>query len=163
MHPPHTEAWWWQHCKERARGGKFFVNPVYICNLVPASLRSVRTKMFFLCVDAVADSSSNWAVCGKSSGMVLMPAKANATHKVQIEVMPLFAGHLPFPKIKVLKYLPHTAAPAPQPDPGKTLPHPKTLKCFTELRWNLHLYQSESSLLHVLSPQTLLSEHLVSS
>ncbi|XP_053734111.1 trafficking protein particle complex subunit 10 [Synchiropus splendidus] len=64
----------------------------------------------------VADSSSNWAVCGKSSGMVLMPMKANATHKVQIEVMPLFAGHLPFPKIKVLKYLPHTAAP-PQPDP----------------------------------------------
>uniref|UniRef100_A0A667Z2Y4 Trafficking protein particle complex subunit 10 n=1 Tax=Myripristis murdjan TaxID=586833 RepID=A0A667Z2Y4_9TELE len=65
----------------------------------------------------VADSSSNWAVCGKSSGMVSMPMLANATHKVQIEVMPLFAGHLPFPKIKVLKYLPHTAAPAIQPDP----------------------------------------------
>ncbi|XP_078142338.1 trafficking protein particle complex subunit 10 [Centroberyx gerrardi] len=65
----------------------------------------------------VADSSSNWAVCGKSSGMVSMPMSANATHKVQIEVMPLFAGHLPFPKIKVLKYLPHTAAPAIQPDP----------------------------------------------
>ncbi|XP_037543079.1 trafficking protein particle complex subunit 10 [Nematolebias whitei] len=65
----------------------------------------------------VADSSSNWAVCGKSSGVVLMPAKVNAAHKVQIEVMPLFAGHLPFPKIKVLKYLPHAAAVAPQPDP----------------------------------------------
>uniref|UniRef100_A0A7N6F8G2 Trafficking protein particle complex 10 n=1 Tax=Anabas testudineus TaxID=64144 RepID=A0A7N6F8G2_ANATE len=65
----------------------------------------------------VADSSSNWAVCGKSSGMVSMPMRANATHKVQIEVMPLFAGHLPFPKIKVLKYLPHTAAVAIQPDP----------------------------------------------
>ncbi|KAF3694602.1 Trafficking protein particle complex subunit 10 Epilepsy holoprosencephaly candidate 1 protein [Channa argus] len=66
----------------------------------------------------VADSSSNWAVCGKSSGLVSMPLKANATHKVQIEVMPLFAGHLPFPKIKVSKYLPHTAAVAIQPDPG---------------------------------------------
>ncbi|XP_034416815.1 trafficking protein particle complex subunit 10 [Cyclopterus lumpus] len=65
----------------------------------------------------VADSSSNWAVCGKSSGMVSMPMAADATHKVQIEVMPLFAGHLPFPKIKVLKYLPHTAAVAIQPDP----------------------------------------------
>uniref|UniRef100_A0A3Q2PJL2 Trafficking protein particle complex subunit 10 n=1 Tax=Fundulus heteroclitus TaxID=8078 RepID=A0A3Q2PJL2_FUNHE len=65
----------------------------------------------------VADSSSNWAVCGKSSGMVVMPLKANATHKLQIEVMPLFAGHLPFPKIKVLKYLPHNAAAAIQPDP----------------------------------------------
>ncbi|KAF0026735.1 hypothetical protein F2P81_021472 [Scophthalmus maximus] len=65
----------------------------------------------------VADSSSNWAVCGKSSGMVSMPVTPDATHKVQIEVMPLFAGHLPFPKIKVLKYLPHTAAVAIQPDP----------------------------------------------
>lgn len=53
--------------------------------------------------------------------MVSMPMAADATHKVQIEVMPLFAGHLPFPKIKVLKYLPHTAALAIQPDPGKTL------------------------------------------
>lgn len=76
-----------------------------------------------VCVATVADSSSNWAVCGKSSGLVSMPMAANATHKVQIEVMPLFAGHLPFPKIKVLKYLPHTAAVAIQPDPGKT-PHP---------------------------------------
>lgn len=48
-----------------------------------------------------------------------MPMATNATHKVQIEVMPLFAGHLPYPKIKVLKYLPHTAAVAIQPDPGK--------------------------------------------
>lgn len=69
----------------------------------------------------VADSSSNWAVCGKSSGLVSMPMATNATHKVQIEVMPLFAGHLPYPKIKVLKYLPHTAPVAIQPDPGKTL------------------------------------------
>lgn len=45
--------------------------------------------------------------------------KVNATHKVHIEVMPLFAGHLPYPKIKVLRYLPHTAAVAIQPDPGK--------------------------------------------
>ncbi len=73
-----------------------------------------------VCLSTVADSSSNWAVCGKSSGVVSMPMTADATHKVQIEVMPLFAGHLPFPKIKVLKYLPHTAAVAIQPDPGKT-------------------------------------------
>ncbi|KAK7938798.1 hypothetical protein WMY93_002124 [Mugilogobius chulae] len=68
-------------------------------------------------ISCIADSSSNWAVCGRSSGMVLMPLSPNATHKVQIEVMPLFAGHLPFPKIKVLKYLPHSAATAIQPDP----------------------------------------------
>uniref|UniRef100_A0A3Q2YNA7 Trafficking protein particle complex subunit 10 n=1 Tax=Hippocampus comes TaxID=109280 RepID=A0A3Q2YNA7_HIPCM len=55
----------------------------------------------------VADSSSNWAVCGRSSGLVSMPSSGSWAHKVHIEVMPLFAGHLPFPKIKVLKYLPH--------------------------------------------------------
>ncbi|XP_034042222.1 trafficking protein particle complex subunit 10 [Thalassophryne amazonica] len=65
----------------------------------------------------VADSSSNWAVCGKSSGMVSMPLTTSATHKLQIEVMPLFAGHLPFPKIKVLKYLPHSTTLPLQPDP----------------------------------------------
>ncbi|XP_054643818.1 trafficking protein particle complex subunit 10 [Dunckerocampus dactyliophorus] len=65
----------------------------------------------------VADSSSNWAVCGKSSGMVAMPVATSSAHKVHIEVMPLFAGHLPFPKIKVLKYLPHNPAMAIQPDP----------------------------------------------
>uniref|UniRef100_A0A8C5NH09 Trafficking protein particle complex 10 n=1 Tax=Gouania willdenowi TaxID=441366 RepID=A0A8C5NH09_GOUWI len=69
----------------------------------------------------VADSSSNWAVCGRSSGTVSMPMAANATHKVQIEVMPLFAGHLPFPKIKVLKYLPHTPSTTIQPDPDSCL------------------------------------------
>ncbi|XP_061917436.1 trafficking protein particle complex subunit 10 isoform X1 [Entelurus aequoreus] len=65
----------------------------------------------------VADSNSNWAVCGKSSGMVTMPLATSSAHKVHIEVMPLFAGHLPFPKIQVLKYLPHNAAVAIQPDP----------------------------------------------
>ncbi|XP_062312495.1 trafficking protein particle complex subunit 10 isoform X1 [Osmerus eperlanus] len=65
----------------------------------------------------VADSSSSWAVCGKSSGLVSMPLAVCATHKIHIEVMPLFAGHLPFPKIQVFKYLPHSALPAIQPDP----------------------------------------------
>ncbi|XP_077435533.1 trafficking protein particle complex subunit 10 isoform X2 [Vanacampus margaritifer] len=63
----------------------------------------------------VADSSSNWAVCGRSSGLVSAPSSGSWTHKVHMEVMPLFAGHLPFPKIKVLKYLPHNAN-AIQPD-----------------------------------------------
>ncbi|KAG5833739.1 hypothetical protein ANANG_G00279070 [Anguilla anguilla] len=62
----------------------------------------------------VVDNSSNWAVCGKSSGLVSMPVAASATHKVQMEVMPLFAGNLPSPKIKLFKYLPHYAVPAIQ-------------------------------------------------
>ncbi|KAL2087522.1 hypothetical protein ACEWY4_016350 [Coilia grayii] len=69
----------------------------------------------------VVDNSSNWAVCGKSSGVVSMPVAASATHRVQMEVMPLFAGHLPFPSVKLLKYLPHNATPAIQPDTDSCL------------------------------------------
>ncbi|XP_030059623.1 trafficking protein particle complex subunit 10 isoform X2 [Microcaecilia unicolor] len=58
----------------------------------------------------VVDNSSNWAVCGKSSGVISMPVAARATHKVHMEVMPLFAGCLPFPDIRLFKYLPHHSA-----------------------------------------------------
>ncbi|XDV51112.1 hypothetical protein PO909_020054 [Leuciscus waleckii] len=63
----------------------------------------------------VIDNHSNWAVCGKSSGVVSMPTAAMATHKVHMEVMPLFAGQLPFPNIRVFKYRPHHAS-VTQPD-----------------------------------------------
>ncbi|KAL1265278.1 hypothetical protein QQF64_003305, partial [Cirrhinus molitorella] len=69
----------------------------------------------------VIDNNSNWAVCGKSSGVVSMPVAAMATHKVHMEIMPLFAGHLPFPNIRVFKYLPHHASPIIQPDTDSCL------------------------------------------
>ncbi|XP_076975245.1 trafficking protein particle complex subunit 10 isoform X2 [Tamandua tetradactyla] len=58
----------------------------------------------------VVDNSSNWAVCGKSSGVISVPVAAQATHRVRMEVMPLFAGHLPFPDVRLFKYLPHHSA-----------------------------------------------------
>ncbi|XP_077198954.1 trafficking protein particle complex subunit 10 [Paroedura picta] len=58
----------------------------------------------------VVDNSSNWAVCGKSSGVISMPVAAQATHKVHMEVMPLFAGCLPIPDVRLFKYLPHHSA-----------------------------------------------------
>ncbi|XP_042162681.1 trafficking protein particle complex subunit 10-like isoform X1 [Oncorhynchus tshawytscha] len=61
-------------------------------------------------------AGSSWVVYGRSSGLVSMPADANANHRVQVELMPLFAGHLPFPDIKVFKYLPPSANSASQPD-----------------------------------------------
>ncbi|XP_051871190.1 trafficking protein particle complex subunit 10 isoform X2 [Pristis pectinata] len=64
----------------------------------------------------VVDNSSNWAVCGKSSGVISMPVAARATHKVHMEVMPLFAGFLPFPDVKLFKYLPFQACPSGQVD-----------------------------------------------
>jgi hypothetical protein len=59
-------------------------------------------------------------VYGRSSGLVSMPADANANHRVQVELMPLFAGHLPFPDIKVFKYLPPGANSASQPETGES-------------------------------------------
>ncbi|XP_074851443.1 trafficking protein particle complex subunit 10 isoform X2 [Carettochelys insculpta] len=64
----------------------------------------------------VVDNSSNWAVCGKSSGVISMPVTAQAIHKVHMEVMPLFAGYLPFPDVRLFKYLPHHSAHSMQLD-----------------------------------------------
>lgn len=64
----------------------------------------------------VVDNSSNWAVCGKSSGVISMPAAAQATHRVHMEVLPLFAGYLPLPDVRLFKYLPHHSAHASQLD-----------------------------------------------
>nr|XP_056714262.1 trafficking protein particle complex subunit 10 [Euleptes europaea] len=64
----------------------------------------------------VVDNSSNWAVCGKSSGVISMPIAAQATHKVHMEVMPLFAGCLPVPDVRLFKYLPHHSAHSVQLD-----------------------------------------------
>lgn len=36
-----------------------------------------------------------------------------------MEVMPLFAGHLPLPDVRLFKYLPHHSAHASQLDAGK--------------------------------------------
>lgn len=89
-----------------------------VCVCVCVRPCPVFTCLPWCVLSAVVDNSSNWAVCGKSSGVVSMPVAASATHRVQMEVMPLFAGHLPFPNIKVFKYLPHSAVPAIQPDTG---------------------------------------------
>lgn len=71
-----------------------------------------------VCV-SVVDNSSNWAVCGKSSGVISMPAAAQATHRVHMEVLPLFAGYLPLPDVRLFKYLPHHSAHASQLDAGE--------------------------------------------
>lgn len=68
---------------------------------------------------SVVDNSSNWAVCGKSSGVISMPVAAQATHRVHMEVMPLFAGYLPLPDVRLFKYLPHHSAHSSQLDAGK--------------------------------------------
>ncbi|KAM9317494.1 LOW QUALITY PROTEIN: trafficking protein particle complex subunit 10 [Gastrophryne carolinensis] len=69
------------------------------------------TQLFY----QVVDSGSNWAVCGRSSGVVVMPVRRGACHTVQMEVMPLFAGCLPFPDVQLFRYLPHHAH-SQQPD-----------------------------------------------
>lgn len=67
----------------------------------------------------MVDNSSSWAVCGKSSGVISMPVAARATHRVHMEVMPLFAGYLPLPDVRLFKYLPHHSAYPSTADAGK--------------------------------------------
>uniref|UniRef100_A0A8C5MWF2 Trafficking protein particle complex subunit 10 n=1 Tax=Leptobrachium leishanense TaxID=445787 RepID=A0A8C5MWF2_9ANUR len=61
------------------------------------------TQLFY----QVVDGGSNWAVCGRSSGMVVIPVQQGTRHTVQMEVMPLFAGYLPYPDVRLFRYLPH--------------------------------------------------------
>lgn len=50
-----------------------------------------------------------------------MPVAPRAIHKVHMEVMPLFAGYLPFPDVRLFKYLPHHSAHSMQLDAGKAI------------------------------------------
>ena len=47
---------------------------------------------------------SEWAVCGRSAGVVNMETARKQT--VVVEVMALVGGHLPLPKVKLSKYIP---------------------------------------------------------
>ncbi|XP_078472354.1 trafficking protein particle complex subunit 10 isoform X1 [Lampetra planeri] len=61
----------------------------------------------------VADNCSNWAVCGKSSGLVQPAPGPGTTHSLQLQLMPLFAGKLPLPDVRLARLLPSQDAPGP--------------------------------------------------
>ncbi|XP_030850473.1 trafficking protein particle complex subunit 10 isoform X3 [Strongylocentrotus purpuratus] len=46
-----------------------------------------------------------WAVCGRSTGVVAMPSKQSGVTEVTLEVIPLIAGFLPMPDIRLSQYL----------------------------------------------------------
>ena len=52
----------------------------------------------------VLTDQSEWAVCGRSAGVVNMDTARKQT--VVVEVMALVGGHLPLPKVKLSKYIP---------------------------------------------------------
>ena len=56
-----------------------------------------------LMYQVVADKHM-WAVCGRSTGVVTMPTGQEVVD-VSLEVMPLLAGFLPVPKVKLSKYI----------------------------------------------------------
>ncbi|XP_077981439.1 trafficking protein particle complex subunit 10-like [Glandiceps talaboti] len=53
----------------------------------------------------VTANSNLWALCGKSSGVFSLPTAPMSSHDVCLEVMPLIAGYLPIPSVKLSKYL----------------------------------------------------------
>nr|XP_054753568.1 trafficking protein particle complex subunit 10-like [Lytechinus pictus] len=46
-----------------------------------------------------------WAVCGRSTGVIAMPTNRSGVTEVALEVIPLIAGFLPMPDIRLSQYL----------------------------------------------------------
>ena len=74
---------------------------------------SVRLNPIYL-IFLVVDSRGNWAICGKSSGVMSMPVPPrnsdgkfsyDTTDTVNVEVMPLVSGYIHFPYIILHRYL----------------------------------------------------------
>ncbi|XP_042201859.1 trafficking protein particle complex subunit 10 [Callorhinchus milii] len=86
---------------------------------------SITRQLFY----QVADNCSNWAVCGKSSGLVQPAPGPGTTHSLQLQLMPLFAGKLPLPDVRLARLLPSQDAPGPpslHPDNGEASPDANT-------------------------------------
>lgn len=88
-----------------------------------------------------------------------MPVAAQATHRVHMEVMPLFAGYLPLPDVRLFKYLPHHSAHASQLDAGKAFTEGQMLPSLhkvghvliTRPRWKV----TTSQLIHCPDPLSI--------
>ncbi|XP_033635509.1 trafficking protein particle complex subunit 10-like [Asterias rubens] len=68
-----------------------------------------------LMYQVVADKHM-WAVCGRSTGVVTMPTGQEVVD-VSLEVMPLLAGFLPVPKVKLSKYITNSSDETTGPQP----------------------------------------------
>ncbi|XP_054722855.1 LOW QUALITY PROTEIN: trafficking protein particle complex subunit 10-like [Uloborus diversus] len=64
-----------------------------------------------LMYEVVADQAT-WAVCGRTAGVVNIDTSGR--HSVVLDVMPLLAGFLPLPAIRLSKYIPAEKPPAPK-------------------------------------------------
>ncbi|XP_002738908.2 trafficking protein particle complex subunit 10-like [Saccoglossus kowalevskii] len=78
-----------------------------LCNLHfhITQVHDVSTNVKNTLLYEIVSSASLWAVCGKSSGVFTLPAVADASHDINLEVMPLIAGYIPVPSMKLSRYL----------------------------------------------------------
>uniref|UniRef100_UPI00358F56F4 trafficking protein particle complex subunit 10 isoform X2 n=1 Tax=Myxine glutinosa TaxID=7769 RepID=UPI00358F56F4 len=91
-------------------------SPTSDCGEIPGGATVQCSQLLY----KVVDNSSNWAVCGRSSGLVAMPLTERATHKLHLEVLPLFAGYLPLPDVHLSKYLSESETDEPCGESGRT-------------------------------------------
>lgn len=76
---------------------------------------SIRVDSWSFSFLSVVDSRGNWAICGKSSGVMSMPTPPRGTNNtpsssaasdsVNVEVMPLVSGYIHLPFIILHRYL----------------------------------------------------------
>ncbi|XP_071496038.1 trafficking protein particle complex subunit 10-like [Diadema antillarum] len=64
------------------------------------TVQSVSSLMYEIDTDG-----GMWAVCGRSTGVVTMPTKGSEITEVTLEVIPLVAGFLPMPAIRLSQYM----------------------------------------------------------
>ncbi|XP_013186203.2 trafficking protein particle complex subunit 10 isoform X2 [Amyelois transitella] len=84
--------------------GADFCRASQVCCLQLSVQRVNETEFTSLMYEVLADQSM-WAVLGRTAGVITMESESTSPQTVSLEVMPLSAGYLPLPTVRLSKYI----------------------------------------------------------
>ncbi|RVE49327.1 hypothetical protein evm_006040 [Chilo suppressalis] len=100
--------------------GSDFCRASQVCCLQLSVQRVNETEYTSLMYEVLADQTM-WAVLGRTAGVITMECSSTEPQSVSLDVMPLVAGYLPLPTVRLSKYIP-----ANTKDPKKDISaHPR--------------------------------------
>ncbi|CAK1594006.1 unnamed protein product [Parnassius mnemosyne] len=100
--------------------GSDFCRASQVCCLQLSVQRVNETEYTSLMYEVLADQTM-WAVLGRTAGVITMESNTGEPQLVILDVMPLVAGYLPLPTVRLSKYIP-----ANTKDPKKDIStHPR--------------------------------------
>ncbi|CAG5014524.1 unnamed protein product [Parnassius apollo] len=100
--------------------GSDFCRASQVCCLQLSVQRVNETEYTSLMYEVLADQTM-WAVLGRTAGVITMESNTGEPQLVTLDVMPLVAGYLPLPTVRLSKYIP-----ANTKDPKKDIStHPR--------------------------------------